>query len=175
MTHLSGEAAQQHRPGNDGSRCNVHRVEALAFKHRAKRSVVGGRPRSLEIEFDALLREICAEVGAQEATIPAVTVTCELPAVHLPGASAIRLGIVAAELIRHAFRDAFPNKRGGRIGVSFTVDPTAWVLTIDDSGVGMRAHAAHGVARTIARHLRGRMESPKMLGGTRHIVMIPRT
>ena len=149
--------------------------EALAFKHWARRSVAGGRLRCLEIEFDALLREICAEVGAEEATIPAVMVTCKLAAVYLPSTQAIRLGIVAAELIRKAFHDAFPDKRGGRIGVSFVVDPTAWVLTIEDSGVAMRAYAARGAARTITRHLRGKMGSPKVLGGTRYVIMIPRT
>ena len=102
-------------------------------------------------------------------------VTCKLAAVYLPSTQAIRMGIVAAELIRKAFHDAFPDKRGGRIGVSFVVDPTAWVLTIEDSGVAMRAYAARGVARTITRHLRGKMESPKVLGGTRYVIMIPRT
>lgn len=176
MNHLSGEAAQQHRPGIGGSTSNAHRIEALAFKHWARRSLAGDRPRCLEIEFDALLREICAEVAAQEATTtPAVTITCKLDALTLPSAPAIRMGIIAAELLRNAFRNAFPDKRGGRIGVSFVVDPTAWVLTIEDSGIAMRPYAARGAARTITRHLRGKMESPKVLGGSRYIVMIPRT
>ena len=176
VNHLSGGAAQQHRSGIGGSTCNVHRVEALAFKHWARRSATGDRPRCLKIEFDALLRKICAEVATQEATTtPAITITCKLDALSLPSAPAIRMGIVAAELLRNAFRNAFPDKRGGRIGVSFVVDPTAWVLTIEDSGVAMRAYAARGIARTITRHLRGKMESPKVLGGSRYIIMIPRT
>src|SRR6188508_982670 len=89
VSHLSGETAQQHRPGIGGSRCNAHRVEALAFKHWAKRSAAGNRPQSLEIEFDALLREICADVAAEEATTPAVMVTSKLAAVCLPSATAI--------------------------------------------------------------------------------------
>ena len=53
------------------------------------------------------------------------------------GPSPIRLGLIADELIENAVQHGFPAGRGGRIAVCFSATPEAWLLVVEDSGVGL--------------------------------------
>jgi two-component sensor histidine kinase len=82
-------------------------------------------------------------------------------------------------LVTDAFVHGFPPARGGRIAVSFTAGQEAWQLTVDDSGIAVRSHDDPRddnltVARQLVLQVGGRLALPKVTGGTRCIVTIPR-
>jgi glucose-6-phosphate-specific signal transduction histidine kinase len=63
--------------------------------------------------------------------------------------------------------------------VSFAAAQEAWLLTVEDSGIAMRARASRRdngltIARLLVVGLGGRLEIPIVTGGTRCIVTIPR-
>ena len=69
--------------------------------------------------------------------------------------------------------------RGGGIAVSFAAAQEAWLLTVEDSGIAMRARASRRdnglmIARLLVVGLGGRLEIPIVTGGTCCIVTIPR-
>ena len=127
------------------------------------------------IEFGAYLRELCADAARTLGPENGVTVTCTAAEALLPTITAIRLGVIAEELIKDALEHAFPGGRGGRIGVTFTAEFEAWRLTVEDSGVGLRA--ADGgrlrLVRDLAGEIGGRLKVSGLVGGTRCSIVGP--
>ena len=63
--------------------------------------------------------------------------------------------------------------------MSFTAGQEAWQLTVDDSGIAVRSHGDPRddnltIARQLVLQVGGRLALPKVTGGTRCIVTIPR-
>jgi two-component sensor histidine kinase len=89
------------------------------------------------------------------------------------------LGLIADLLITDAFLYAFPPGRGGGIAVSFAAGQEAWLLTVEDGGIAMRARDSRRengltIARLLVVRLGGRLKIPIVTGGTGCIVTIPR-
>jgi two-component sensor histidine kinase len=87
--------------------------------------------------------------------------------------------LIAEVLVTDAFVHGFPPERGGRIAVSFTARQKAWQLTVDDSGIAVRSHNDPRddnltIARQLVLQVGGRLALPKVTGGTRCTVTIPR-
>ena len=106
-----------------------------------------------------------------------VTVTCTAAEALLPTATAIRLGLIAEELIANALEHAFPGGRGGRVAVAFAVEDGAWRLTVEDSGVGRAAASSRRgglrLVRDLAGEVGGRLRIARLVGGTRCTVVGP--
>jgi len=49
---------------------------------------------------------------------------------------AVSLGLITTELVINALKHGFPNKRKGRIIVTYTSAKSGWVLSVEDDGVG---------------------------------------
>jgi len=49
---------------------------------------------------------------------------------------AVNFGLLTTELVINALKHAFPEGRGGEILVTYEENPSGWVLSIDDDGVG---------------------------------------
>jgi two-component system, sensor histidine kinase PdtaS len=49
---------------------------------------------------------------------------------------AVSLGLIVTELVINALKHAFPDGRGGLIGVDYSGGPDGWVLSVADDGVG---------------------------------------
>jgi len=147
-------------------------------------SPVRQRPRSVpaashpSVEFGESLRRQCAEVAGKFAHAGGITITCTAVRAQLPRAVATQLALIAQGLIAGVF-DAFEDGRGGRIGVSFQVLAVAWELSVEHSRARPRAAGRQGgvgswLVRTLVARLGGRLESPRLIGGARLVVTVPR-
>jgi two-component sensor histidine kinase len=133
------------------------------------------------VAFGAHLRALCAGVAASHGPSRGIALTCFADDEPLPARVAVRLGRVAAELVRDAFAHAFPGGRGGRIAVAFTAEPAAWRLAVEDSGVGRRPADAGrdgapglAIARALVAELGGRLGFTGVVGGTRCVAVVLR-
>jgi two-component sensor histidine kinase len=134
---------------------------------------------STQVGFGDYLRDLCDDLAATCGRPGGPKLTCASADEALPLGAAITLGLIADLLITNAFLYAFPPGRGGRIAVSFAAGQEAWLLTVEDSGIAMRARASRRengltIARLLVARLRGRLEIPIVIGGTCCIVTIPR-
>ena len=133
---------------------------------------------STQLGFGDYLRDLCDDL-ATSGRSGGPKLTCASADEALPIGAAITLGLIADLLITNAFLYAFPPGRGGRIAVSFAAGQEAWLLTVEDSGIAMRARASRRengltIARLLVARLGGRLEIPIVIGGTCCIVTIPR-
>jgi two-component sensor histidine kinase len=134
---------------------------------------------STQLGFGDYLRDLCDYLAATCGRSGGPELTCTAADEALPIGAVITLGLIADLLITNAFVYAFPPGRGGRIAVSFTADQEAWLLTVEDSGIAMRARGSRRdngltIARLLVLRLGGRLKIPSVTGGTRCIVTIPR-
>jgi two-component sensor histidine kinase len=133
---------------------------------------------STHLGFGDYLRDLCDDLAATCGRSGGPKLTCAAADEALPIGVAITLGLIADLLITNAFLYAFPPGWGGGIAVSFAAGQ-AWLLTVEDSGIAMRARGSRRdngltIARLLVVRLGGRLEIPIMTGGTRCIVTIPR-
>jgi len=140
---------------------------------------LSGIPDSPQVPFDRHLRELCNDLAARFGTSGGPRLTCEAADKALPMSAATVLALIAEVLVTDAFVHGFPPGRGGRIAVSFTAGQEAWQLTVDDSGIAVRSHGDPrdvnlAIARQLVLQVGGRLALPKLTGGTRCIVTLPR-
>ena len=151
-------------------------VEAVALAPPPLLLVPPGRPSSRyrTVEFGVSLRRQCAFL----ATIGGLPITCTAVRQRLPWPVATQLTLIAEELLTRAFL-AFEGRPGGRIHVSFGATPTALELTVEHSCPPARIadrqfdRSSRLVWRVVER-LGGRLESPRVIGGVRVIITVPR-
>lgn len=143
----------------------------------------GARPAgpsdSVQVPFGRHLRELCNDLAARFGRSGGPRLTCEAADEGLPMRAATVLALIAEVLVTDAFVHGFPPGRGGRIAVSFTAGQEAWQLTVDDSGIAVRSHGDPrdvnlAIARQLVLQVGGRLALPKLTGGTRCIVTLPR-
>jgi len=68
--------------------------------------------------------------------------------------AAVSLGLIVTELVINALKHAFPHGRGGLILVEYRVEPSGWVLSVVDDGVGMPAKGVKvGLGTTVIQAL----------------------
>jgi two-component sensor histidine kinase len=97
---------------------------------------------STQLGFGDYLRDLCDDLAATCGRSGGPKLTCAAADDALPIGAAITLGLIADLLITNAFLYAFPPGRGGGIAVSFAAAQEAWLLTVEDSGIAMRARAS---------------------------------
>jgi two-component sensor histidine kinase len=134
---------------------------------------------STQLGFGDYLRDLCDDLAAMSGRSGGPKLTCAAADATLPIGAAITLGLIADLLITNAFLYAFPPGRGGGIAVSFAAGQEAWLLTVEDRGIAMRARDSRcenglTIARLLVVRLGGRLKIPIVTGGTRCIVTIPR-
>jgi two-component sensor histidine kinase len=132
-----------------------------------------------EVPFDGHLRELCDDLAARFGRSGGPQLTCVAASGALPIGAVVTLGLIADVLVIDALVHGFPPGHGGRIAVSFTAGQEAWQLTVDDSGIPVRTHHdprddGLTIVRQLALRLGGRLELPKVTGGTRCVVTLPR-
>ena len=150
-----------------------HRCRAGELAARSGRGRI--IPTRLEIEFGAYLRELCADAAGTLGPENGVTVTCTVAETLLPTATAVRLGLIAKELVTNALEHVFSS---GRTGVTFTAESGAWHLTVEGSGTGLPAAASSRrvglrLGRNLSRETGGRLQTTGLVGGTRCSVVGP--
>ena len=142
-------------------------------------ALLSGISGSTQVPFDGHLRELCDDLAARFGRSGGPRLTCEAADEALPMNATTLFALIAEVLVTDAFVHGFPPARGGRIAVSFTAGQEAWQLTVDDSGIAVRSHDDPRddnltIARQLVLQVGGRLALPKVTGGTRCIVTIPR-
>lgn len=140
---------------------------------------LSGIPDSPQVPFDRHLRELCDELAARFGRSGGPRLTCKAADEGLPMRARTLFALIAEVLVTDAFVHGFPPRRGGRIAVSFTARQEAWQLTVDDSGIAVRSHGDPrdvnlAIARQLVLQVGGRLALPRVTGGTRCIVSLPR-
>ena len=141
---------------------------------------LSGISDSTQVPFGPQLKELCDDLAARFGRSGGPRLTCESADEALPMSAANMLARIAEALVTDAFVHGFPPGRGGRMAVSFTAVEKAWQLTFDDSGIAARSHGDPRdenltIARQLIRQVGGRLTLPKVTGGTRCIVTLPRS
>ena len=142
-------------------------------------TLLSGISGSTQVPFDGHLRDLCDDLAVRFGRSDGPRLTYVAADEALPIGAAKIFALIADVLVTDAFVHGFPPGRGGRIAVSFTAGQEAWQLTVDDSGIAVHSHGDprdHNltIARQRVLQLGGRLELPKVTGGTRCIVSLPR-
>jgi two-component sensor histidine kinase len=131
-----------------------------------------------QLDFAAYLDQLCSDVALASGMADGVQLGCAVSDGLLPSATAVRLGLIADELIENALQHGFPAGRGGRIAVCFSATPEAWLLMVEDSGVGRPpgtpAGAGLRIAMALASQLGGELVFADVIAGSRCSVTLPR-
>jgi two-component sensor histidine kinase len=141
----------------DAIRGVLERINAVAAVHR--RLDVGDDPGHFELS--GLIRDV-AEEAAGAARRGDVALRLELEPVTTPSRQAAPLAIITGELVRNAFRHAFPG-RGGQVTVRLGKAEGGLELAVEDDGVGLADGAAPAgfgttLAALLAQQVRGKLE-----------------
>jgi two-component sensor histidine kinase len=141
--------------------------------------LVSGISGSSQVPFDGHLRDLCGDLAVRFGRSDGPRLTCVAADEPLPIGAAMILALIAEVLVTDAFVHGFPPGRGGRIAVSFAAGQEAWQLTVDDSGVAVHSDGDprdHNltIARQRVLQFGGRLELPRVTGGTRCIVTLVR-
>jgi two-component sensor histidine kinase len=131
-----------------------------------------------QLDLAAYLDTLCSDVALAFGEAGRVQLGCAVSDGRLPSATAIRLGLIADELIENAVRHGFPAGRGGRIAVCFSATPDAWLLMVEDSGVGRPQGTPTGAglktAMALTSQLGGELVFADVIAGSRCTVTLPR-
>jgi two-component sensor histidine kinase len=121
------------------------------------------------------LRSLCSRMTAAGGLPDNVTLACMAGPERVPPLILARLGLITKELVGRSLRHGFSTGRGGRISVALETWAVAWQLTIEDSDMTADSGAGMGKVRNLAGGLGGSVHLPRVIGGQRCIVLVPRT
>ena len=156
---------------------------------KGRRSVWNGAPaptsgRVARGERDALcigdyLHRLCDGLARRFDRPNAPSLSCTVADHPLPVGTAVTLGLITSLLVSDAYVHGFAPPEGGRIAVSFLGLESTFELTIDDSGLVTRASVACradglATAALLVRQQGGRIETPRVVAGSRAVVTLPR-
>jgi hypothetical protein len=136
-------------------------------------------PGTASADMGACLESLCQDLRHGFARSNGPRLSCESAAHQLPMGAVITLGLIADLLLTNAFVFGFVPPASGRIAVSFAALEASFELTIEDSGL-VRPEAARGRAKAVTiagllvAELGGWLETPRVIGGSRCIVTLPR-
>ena len=136
-------------------------------------------PSRAMIDMSGCLHDLCRDLDQTFGRPGGPSLSCRAAAHLLPISQAITLRLVADLLVSNAYVYGFPPPDGGRIVVSLVGLETVFELGIDDSGMNGRATARRRndgvtIARLLVSQLGGWLETPRVVGGSRCIVIVPR-
>jgi two-component sensor histidine kinase len=159
-------------PARDAIRGALERINAVAAVHR--RLDVGDDPAHFELS--GLIRDV-AEEAAGAAKRGDVSLSLDLEPVVTPSRQAGPLALITGELVRNAYRHAFPG-RAGQVTVHLRKADSGVELAVEDDGVGLPDGAAPAgfgatLAALLAQQVRGRLEIIDGHPGVRAMVRFP--
>jgi two-component sensor histidine kinase len=134
---------------------------------------------SARVPFGQYLRDLRHDIARTHGASSGARLTCAAADVALPIGSAVTLRLIADLLICNTSVDTLSPGPTGWIAVSFTADPEAWQLAVEDSGIAMPAddkRRDHGLTlvRLLVLQLGGKLEIHSTPDRTRCIVTISR-
>jgi two-component sensor histidine kinase len=130
------------------------------------------------LDFARYLDGLCRDIMLACGIAGQVRLDCVAKDSLLPQACAVRLGLIAEELIISALRHSLLTGAGGLVAVCFSTTPDNWVLQVEDSGVdqlpGSSPYTSLRIATALTTLLGGEFVLAAMPTGTRCVVTLPR-
>lgn len=112
------------------------RIEAIAQVHRRLYTSDDVEGVDMEDYLKALVDELG---GAWSSDEPRRALLLEVDPMRLPPDRAVSLGVIVNELVSNAFKYAYGPTMPGEVRISLKRDSDAYVLAVEDDGVGMDA------------------------------------
>lgn len=147
------------------------RIDAIAQVHRSLYATDDAAGVDMKDYLQALIDELG---GAWASETPKRALTLEAESIRLPADRAVSLGVIVNELVSNAFKYAYGPASPGDVRVSLTRDADAFLLAVEDDGVGLgpvpRTQGSGLGSRLIgamAKSLQGAVEYDSKAGGLR--------
>ncbi len=159
-----------------------NRVMAVAQVHRRLYTSADVRRVSLHDYLGGLIEEIGRSV---EGGRHRFRFELDLAPVTVPTDTAVKVGVVVAELVTNAIKYAYPKDQGGPIRVALAQQAETGVLAVEDDGVGIPGSAAacadqvqqggvgQRIMQAMASALKGQVEVQPKRPGTRIQLIFP--
>jgi two-component sensor histidine kinase len=161
-----------------GARAIEDRATRRAIAEARERQHLSPLVEPAQLDFADYLGEFCSDVALASDMAGGVQLGCAVSDGLLPIATAVGLALIADELIENAFQHGFPAGRGGRIAVCFLATPDAWLLMVEDSGVGRPQGTPTGaglrMVTALTTQLGGELVFAAVIAGSRCTVTLPR-
>ncbi len=116
-----------------------------------------------DVWLNDYLTDLCRSIGAsmiRDHNQLSIDVQADASSAS-PGVS-VSLGLIVTELVINALKHAFPDRRDGRISVSYRARGDGWKLSVGDNGVGMSrdpASAKTGLGTKIVEALAKQLDA----------------
>jgi two-component sensor histidine kinase len=127
-----------------------------------------------DVELRPYFTQLCASIGASMiADHDQITLGVTADDSLVPADVSVSLGLIVTELVINALKHAFPEGRGGHIGVDYHARGPNWTLLVGDDGVGMAAGAESAkaglgttIVEALAKQLHARVQVTGKSPGT---------
>lgn len=110
------------------------RIDAIAQVHRSLYATDDAEGVDMKDYLQALVDELG---GAWASEKPKRALTLAAESIRLPADRAVSLGVIVNELVSNAFKYAYGPASPGEVRVSLTRDDDAFLLAVEDDGVGL--------------------------------------
>ncbi|HEY8609941.1 MAG TPA: sensor histidine kinase [Roseomonas sp.] len=154
------------------------RINSVALVHdRLHRSATGAH-----VEFGPYLRSLCADLQDSAVLAPGQRIDARIEEGSFPGDTAVRLGLIANELVTNALKHAYVGRPPGNVEVIFARhSEETWQLSVSDSGKGLPGFfnpaASSGLGmrlvHCLVRALNGQLQVEQTCPGTRFRILLP--
>ena len=118
----------------------VVRVQSIAQVHSA---LYRGARRE-DVDLGGYLQDLCTGLATSLVNDDRVVIAVEAESLVAPVDTAVALGMVVTELVTNAAKYAYPAPSTGRIAVRLARRDDEILLSVSDTGVGLKAVAAAG-------------------------------
>ena len=91
----------------------------------------------VDVEVGPYLTKLCASLGSSMiGESRALTIQVRADEATVSSHEAVSLGLIVTELVINALKHAFAKDRGGKVIVSYDLQPPGWTLAVADDGMG---------------------------------------
>jgi two-component sensor histidine kinase len=148
---------QERRLGDGEAKATLantaNRIAVMARVHDRLRV---GRGVAAEVNTQEFIRGLCADLQASLVDLSPITVEVAAEPHPLSHNQAVAVGLIINEAVTNALKYAFPDERPGTVAVSFRRQGEAFLLRIEDDGIGFVPDCApkgSGVGRRLVQSM----------------------
>jgi two-component sensor histidine kinase len=153
----------------------AERVRTIARVHR-RLEIAGDR---VVVDSQSFFEELCADLQISRLSHRPISMDCRAESHNIGIEKAVPLGLIVNELVTNAAKHAFPDNQTGKILVRFFRQGAAYVLEVQDTGIGPSNKSRDGIGTQLLGLLSGQLGGQfehgavKTGSGTRAVVEVP--